>query len=386
MKNKFLKNISAILLSAAMMGTLLTGCGSAADSAASAVADQAASTADAVAEDAANAVDAAADSAASDLEAAANDAVAQLAATVEDAAAEAADNSLPTEDRNGNAITVPSEVTSIISMAPSITGTLVKLGLADKLVAVDTYSAAQFADKLPADLPQFDMMQPDQEQIVALNPSLVFTSGMSASGGTDVFAAVKEAGVCVADIASSASLKAMEEDIQFIGDCTGKSAEAAKTVAEMQLAIEGISAITKNIPDADRKTVLYEMSTPTADYPTIYTCGKGSYVDEIITLVGGKNVTGDQDMPWVSLTEEEAIALNPDIIITTDNYTPDVVNTLLGLSGWENVTAIKNKDVYYVDANTLNQPNQDIVNAIGDMAQDLYPDLFSDLSALLPAA
>ena len=71
--------------------------------------------------------------------------------------------------------------------------------------------------------------------------------------------------------------------------------------------------------------------------------------------------------------------MNPDVILTTDNYTEDVVNTLLNLSGWENVTAIQNKDVYYVDANTLNQPNQHVVSAMIEMAKDIYPDAYADL-------
>ena len=50
----------------------------------------------------------------------------------------------PDTDRSGNPITLPEQVDSIISMAPSATQTLLDLGLKDKLVAVDTYSAMYF--------------------------------------------------------------------------------------------------------------------------------------------------------------------------------------------------------------------------------------------------
>ena len=46
----------------------------------------------------------------------------------------------------------------------------------DKLVAVDTYSALYFGLE---DLPTFDMMEPDTEQIAVLEPDLMFTTGMS---------------------------------------------------------------------------------------------------------------------------------------------------------------------------------------------------------------
>lgn len=71
--------------------------------------------------------------------------------------------------------------------------------------------------------------------------------------------------------------------------------------------------------------------------------------------------------------------MNPDVILTTDNYTKDVVDTLLSLTGWENVTAVKNKDVYYIDANLLNQPNQHVVSAMIDMAKDIYPEAYDGM-------
>ena len=58
---------------------------------------------------------------------------------------------------------------SIISMAPSTTRILIDLGLADKIVACDTYSYASYGTELAEDLPQFDMMTPDQEQIISLS-------------------------------------------------------------------------------------------------------------------------------------------------------------------------------------------------------------------------
>lgn len=91
---------------------------------------------------------------------------------------------LPETDRSGNPITLPDQVDRIISMAPSATQTLLDLGLEDKLIAVDTYSAMYFGLE---DLPTFDMMDPDTEQMAILEADLIFTTGMSASSGADPF-------------------------------------------------------------------------------------------------------------------------------------------------------------------------------------------------------
>ncbi len=284
---------------------------------------------------------------------------------------------LPATDRSGNPITVPAEVKSIISMAPSTTQLLIDLGVGDRIVAVDTYSAASYGDALPAEIPQYDMMAPDNESITALSPDIVFTTGMSASGGEDVFAAVKEAGVTVADIPSSSSLADIEADILFIGACVGRSAEAAAITASMDKSIDEIRTIGAGIPE--KKSVLYELSTPTPDYPTIYTCGKGTYIDEMLTTIGAANVAGDVDFPWPALSEEEAIAKDPDVILSGDTYTPDVVRVILTTTGWEEVDAIEDGQVFAVDGDAINRPNQHVVSAMIEMGKLIYPEQFADV-------
>ena len=306
---------------------------------------------------------------------AASESIEAASETTESTAQECA---VPTMDRSGNPITIPAQVNSIISMAPATTQLLIDLGLADKIIACDSNSASDYAASLKKDIPQFDMMAPDQEQIVTLKPDLVFTSGMSASGGTDVFASVREAGICIADIPSSSSIAEIEEDIRFTGNCVGAGAAAADIAAQMQKSVDELKKIGAGIADSDRKKVLYEMSTPSSDAPVIYSCGKDTYIDEMITTIGAVNAAEGQDGQWPAITEEAAVGMNPDVILTTDNYTPDVINTLLGLSGWENVTAVKQKAVYLIDANTMSQPNQHIVSAMIAMAKDIYPEQYAE--------
>lgn len=354
MKNKMVRSGMVLLLSAAM----LMGCGS---SAATGTADSAATT-----ETAADA-----DSAAT----AATGSSADTAST--SASAEA--GALPTQDLAGNEITVPEEVDAIVTMSPSSTRLVIDLGLADKIVACDTYSYEYYGESLTADIPQFDMMTPDQEALVALTPDIIFTTGMSYAGGTDVYASVRDSGICLADIPSAASLDDIEKSIDFIGSCVGASDEASAIVTDMQDTIDEIAKIAETIPEEDKKSVLYESSTPSSDSPAIYSAGTGTYIDEIITAIGAENPVGDQE-GWISVTEEDAVAANPDVIITTDTYTPDVVKTLLSLEGWENVTAVANKDVYLMTySNELSQPNQHVISAMVEMAKDVYPDAYADL-------
>ena len=284
-------------------------------------------------------------------------------------------------DRSGNPISVPDKVQSIISMAPSTTRILIDLGLSDKIVACDTYSFESYGTELSEDIPRFDMMAPDQEQIIALGADIIFTTGMSASQGMDVFEEVRESGICTADIPSSASLKDIEDDIRFIGACVGKNEEAQEIAVEMQKKIDELSEIGSSIPREEKKTVLFELYTPSADNPLIYTAGNETYINEMLELIGAENVAAAEAEQWPALSEEAAIAADPDVILTADMYAPDVINTILNMSGWENVKAVKNAEVYQLSSDDVNQPNQHVVDAMIEMARFIYPDRYEEISS-----
>ena len=280
----------------------------------------------------------------------------------------------PETDRAGLPIDLPENVEKIVSMAPSTTRVLTDLGLGDRLVAVDTYSAA-YQPELAA-LPQFDMMAPDVEQLAALAPDVVFITGMSLSGGDDPFKALSELGIPVVQIPSSSSIAAIKEDVLFIGECVGKADDAQALVDEMQAAIDEVAAIGATIEN--RKTVAVEV----AALPYLCYAGGDTYLDEMIGIIGAVNAYGDSD-PWASVTEEAAVAANPDVILTCISYLPDPVAEILGREGWGEVTAVANGDVYLLDEESANQPNHRIVKALYEMAEAVYPEAFT---ALEPAA
>ena len=353
MKRKMLGNILAL----GMTFALLAGCASQSGSAPAAASTGESVTADAVSTEAA-------DTASTE---AANDAA-------------DADTRVVT-DLTGNELEVPATVDTIVSLAPSTTDLLLDLGLSAKIVAVDTYSMDSYGTELPDGIPAFDMMNPDNEQIVALSPDIVFTTGMSYAWGEDVFASAREAGVFIVDIESQATLQEIVDSIIFIGDCVGER-EAAEVIAEdMDVFLNDVQDAVAEIGDAAQPVVLFEMNTPSADFPTLYSAGPGSYIDEIIALTGGVNAAGDTDTPWPVLTEEAAIAANPDVILTTDDYTPDVENVILSSEGWENVNAVANKQVFLIDANKINRPNHHVCESILEVLELLYPETEFDLES-----
>ena len=260
----------------------------------------------------------------------------------------------PTQDRAGNAITVPDNVEKIVSMAPSTTQVLIELGLGD-------------------------MMSPDNEAIAALSPDIVFTSGMSSVGGTSPFQSLVDSGICVADIPTPDSIEGVCDDIKFIGTCVGKGAEGLAYAKGLTVFMEGVEEYAKTIPEGEQKTVLVMMNVPSAEYPTIYTFGKGTYMNEMIEDLGAKNVFADQE-GWLSVSVEDVIAANPDVILMDCNWMPDAAEQVKALEGWENVNAVKNGEVYQIDEDTCSRPNHHISDATIEWAKCIYPDTYGNFS------
>ena len=287
--------------------------------------------------------------------------------TQQDPPGEAAAGSLPDMDRSGNPIELSQAADAVISMAPSITQTILDLGMEEKLIAVDDYSAMYFGLE---ELPTFDMMEPDTEQMAILDADLVFTSGMSASAGADPFQPLRDIEVCVADIPSAENLEAMFEDTRFIAACIGAEELCETLIAQTQAEIDALAAIGGAI--TEKKRVLVEI----ASAPDIYTAGDGTFMQEMLTVIGAENIFGDQ-AGYLSVTEEAAVTLNPDVILTMVDYVDDPAGEILSRAGWENVTAVVNGDVYPVNTNAVSLPNLHVVDGMKQMAKLIYPEAYA---------
>ena len=284
----------------------------------------------------------------------------------------------PTTDRAGNPITVPADVKKIVSLNPAITQTLVDMGLGDKIVGIDEYSA-EYKDKLSSDVAVYSLDTPDQESIINIKPDIMFTSGMLYVGGANPYQTVSDAGICIADIPSSTSIKGIQEDIVFVGDCVGATEQASKIVADMNKEIADITAVAADIKEDDKKSVAFFLSVPTDDYPTVYSVGKNTFMDEMISAIGARNVFGEQES-WLALSEEDVIASNPDVILHSVSYMDDVTGALATRPGWDTIKAVADGNIFYINENASNRPNAHITEAMIEMAQAVYPEYYAALA------
>lgn len=278
------------------------------------------------------------------------------------------------KDREGNQFNVPKKVSTIISTAPSNTEVLVALGLADKLVAVDKYSAD--VEGLKSDITKIDFRNPDAEKIIALKPDIVIASGHNKVGDEDPFALIKEAGIPVAYIPSSYSINGIYEDIEFIASLTNTEKKGKELIDSMKKEIENIKAIGDKI--TEKKKVYFEIGAGSG----LYTFGNKTFLNELIETVGATNIFGNESS-WITVTPEAVINSNPDVILVNTSGTNQAGLTAIqdveSRDGWDTITAVRDGKVYYIDNNSSSRPSQNVIKALKEIAKAIYPNEYKQL-------
>ncbi|AQX55168.1 ABC transporter substrate-binding protein [Priestia flexa] len=270
------------------------------------------------------------------------------------------------KDARGEEVTVEQAPKKIVSLMPSNTEIVYELGLEKELIGVTSN------DDYPASVKEKEQvgdMNINAEKVIALNPDLVLAHGSSMGMSDEVFKQIESAGIPLFVVNDATDFNTVYETIGNIGKLTNKTDEADKTVKEMKAAVSEIEEKAKEIKDEDRKKVWVEVSPA----PEIYTTGKGTFMDEMIKIIGAENVAGNEE-GWVKLSEEKVVELNPDTIVTT--YDGDA-NEIKNRPAWSDITAVKENQIVNVDSNKTNRPGPRIVEGLEEFAKAVYPEVYN---------
>lgn len=278
------------------------------------------------------------------------------------------DATVTMKDRAGNEFTAPKKLERIISTAPSNTEVLVGLGLADKLVCIDKYSAD--IEGVSQDIPQINFRNPDAETIIALEPDIIIASGHNKEGKEDPFAVLKEAGIPVVYIPSADSIEGIYKDIEFIAELTNKKSEGNKMVDEMKKEVASITEVAKTI--TDKKKVYFEIGSTSK----LSSFGSETFLDELLTTVGAENIFANEKS-WISPSEEAIVTGNPDVILTNEGFVENATEVIAKRPGWESINAVKNNEIFLIDKNTSSRGSQNVVKALKEIAKAVYPEYYA---------
>ena len=112
----------------------------------------------------------------------------------------------------------------------------------------------------------------------------------------------------------------------------------------------------------------------------------GHWIPEMIEIAGGKNLISSEKMPSRKMKLEEIKDANPDIIVIMPcgfdikRTIAEYNNILANNSDWNELKAVKENNVYAVDANSyFSKPSLRTITGIEVLASIIHQDIFCDL-------
>lgn len=271
-------------------------------------------------------------------------------------------------DDLGREVTIEGTPSKIVSLAPSNTEILYALGLEDKLVAVTEYC------NYPEDALSKEKVggygDVDIEKIVVINPDLILAEDLHKH---EVIPALERLGFTVIALVPH-NFQEVMDSIMLIGRVTGVEEKALQIVDDMSKKIKTITDETDKINQEEKPKVLYVIW-----HEPIMSVGSDTRIHELIEKAGGVNIAAVAGEGYPTLTLEEIINTNPQVImVNEEDYEGGDISRqfILNESRLAVVDAFINGQIYGINADLTNRPTPRIVEALELMAKMIHPEIF----------
>src|SRR5579871_1611 len=263
-------------------------------------------------------------------------------------------------DAQGRAVTIPARPQRIVSLSPGTTELLFDLDAGDRVVA-DTTACDWPAEakRKPHIGGPFDM---SLESIVAQNPDLIVADG---SINQKIIVTLENANQPVF-VVQAKTIADTYDTIRLLGRATGDTTRAEAVVEMMQTRLEAVKKSVSKALSRPKVLIIHEFSGS-----GVYTTGKGSFIDDLITLAGGQNIAQTND----PLSIEKVAMEEPDVIIFPYGSSSEREHCK-AISGWASVPAVRNTAFFEPSPNaTLVRPSPRNALAAWELARFLHPEI-----------
>lgn len=260
----------------------------------------------------------------------------------------------------GEELVLEAEPLRVVSVGPNITELLYSLGVQEKLVGRTDYC------DYPKEVLSVDtigtLYTPDVEKIISLEPDLVIASTHFLDETKEKLEAV---GISVLVLHEENELEGVYRLIDTLGAVFNQKGRALEIVEDMQ---KRIAAVEEKVAEVEPVSVYYVVGYGDGGD---YTAGGDTFIHEILTAAGGRNVA--EEVSGWSYSLEKLLEADPDVILVSEADYEGFVET----EPYAGLRAVKEGRVYTIDENLLNRQCDRNADAVEQIAQMLYPGVFS---------
>jgi len=267
-------------------------------------------------------------------------------------------------DAVGRTVEVPRDPRRIVSLAPNITEMLYALGLGERVVGVTL-----FCDWPPevASKPRIGgVINPSLETIVALGADLVLATA-DGNRPEDVNR-LAELGVAVYAI-DTRSVADVLRSLVTVGELTGSAGRAREIVAGLDRRREAVRA---RLAGSRPVPVFVAI-----DRAPLITAGDGTFVGELLTLAGGRNIAGESPIKYPVFSLERLLADDPEVILDAADPGPvgdaELRARWGSLPGTAALRAMRTGRMISVGQGSFFRPGPRIIDSLEKLVEILHP-------------
>ncbi|MDR1560177.1 MAG: ABC transporter substrate-binding protein [Clostridiales bacterium] len=280
-----------------------------------------------------------------------------------------------TFDNYERAVTVAAKPERVLALGPNTAELLVALGLGDKIIGTSLRNHSR------GPLPEYAAIY---ETLPELNHSGATREAVITSGADFIYGIDWEfggAGLDVDELAdygittyinSAVTIPQQYQEIRDIGKIFGVGDAAESFIADQEARV---AAVTNKIARQTAPNVLICDSINAG----IFTASGINFASLLLETAGGKNVFGDlNEKAWVTVSYEEVLAREPEVIVIFDYDSPSAEEKIAELRANDilsQLDAVKNERFVIISLESV-LPGNRIAYVIEQFATGFYPELF----------
>lgn len=269
----------------------------------------------------------------------------------------AADPEIQLEDSLGRKLVLSQPAMRVVSLAPHLTEVVFAAGAGDQLVGAVAYSDYPEAAQAVPRVGSYDNVS--VESLVALNPDLVLA--WYSGNGPELIKRVESLGLKVF-VFESKTMESVAESLRVVGTLTGNEATAA---AAADAFLQQLSHLRDTYSTRQEISMYYQIW----DEP-LMTLNGDHLISDVVKLCGGRNVFADSPVLVSRISVESVIRADPQVIIASGmgEARPEWLDDW---RKWTSMTAVKNKQLYFVPPDVLQRHTPRIIEGATLMCEKL---------------
>ncbi|RLF13297.1 MAG: hypothetical protein DRJ62_00105 [Thermoprotei archaeon] len=274
----------------------------------------------------------------------------------------------------GRDIEIPYNVERVVVLAEY--EIVYALGAWDKVVGVSKYAYTNPVMCALKDINISEVPSPGSswslnvEELLALDPQVVLIYGFSGRTAETV-EQLENLGIkCV--VLELNSLDDIYRLIRLYGQIFGKEDRAEELIQIMNQTLDMIRERTANIPYDERPKVIHTWSKK------LKVTGNMGVINDLIELAGGVNPASELEGKYVTVSIEQIIEWDPDVIIIW-GIAKYGVEDIMNDTQWQTISAVVNGRVYKYPRGICTWSPEVVVLAL-KFAKWIHPELFSDVN------